>query len=464
MKYLLTVIAVISVLLSSAIAGNYPKVSNYYLDVTFIPKQAGIEGQCKVSFDPDVSFGDTASFYLHGEMWVDSILSDGSPIDFTQEKIFYPFDYSAIANKAVLPMPESKSLEIYYRGYLNPSKVTAPSNYMRVDKSGVYLRSLGYSLWFPVFLESWKDDYRVDFPEVIIRTPREMQSIFVGHRLADSVSGEHRISRWKADNTKIFDAQCTAHRFIEKKLGQVYIYSYDDSLSAASTDSILQFVNKCTSKFASMYRSVESEEYYIMEMPKYGDISSNNITGISEDWWHNFNRETWSKRGLAHELVHPFVKIDIAGSDPLFAMIIEGFPSYFHLPILAEFLGQKWYDTYIENTEKTYLKNKNTGLNRRGRPLPEEKPIDKISYNEIGTYKDEFVLNDRVVLFFNFLKAKMGERNFGEFSRELFNSEIIGDDMFRNLVFKHYSGDSQDIHLWLSTNEYPDRFQLNNLH
>jgi len=80
-----------------------------------------------------------------------------------------------------------------------------------------------------------------------------------------------------------------------------------------------------------------------MQMPQFGDISSGNVSGISTKIWADFNQYNWPKQVLAHELVHSFVQYPLSQTNQLFALMTEGFPSYFHLPVLAELLGENWY-------------------------------------------------------------------------------------------------------------------------
>jgi len=198
-------------------------------------------------------------------------------------------------------------------------------------------------------------------------------------------------------------------------------------------------------------------------MPKYGDISSGNVTGLQQTTWSSFEDKLWAQRGLAHELVHPFVRLSVDRSDPLFSVAVEGFPSYFHLPVLAEILGDEWYDEYVQRKEDEYLEKKSTGRSGRNRALPKEKPLLEIGADDLSEYKDEFVIDDRVVLFLNYLYRKMGRERFFKFTRDLFGREKITERSFRNVIDTFLPDASSDIRIWLETIECPERFRLKSL-
>ena len=130
---------------------------------------------------------------------------------------------------------------------------------------------------------------------------------------------------------------------------------------------------------------------------------------------------------IAHELVHPYVSIPIKKNNPFSALVVEGFPSFFHLYGLKKILDNTFFDLekYMKQVEKGYIKKKQSGKDRRGNPLPDEKPILKITHDEIGTYKDLFVLSDRVRLFLYHIWTEMGDTNYDHFLKDLFQFDSI---------------------------------------
>jgi hypothetical protein len=450
---------------SAAVADDwYPRVKTYELDVQFFPDEARMEGRAVVGFETASNPDPKTTFYLHGELSVDSLKIEGTSIEYKSDQEFYNYEYSLIATACEFALSEAdikRSLTVFYSGHLNPSVAGSPSNYMRIDRDGVFLRAYGYSMWFPTFLPARANVYSVDFPKVTIRTPAEFRSVFVGTKIAEYEDSGWRVSEWTADDVSLFYAQCTAQRYVVTAEGDYFLYHYNDSLSTVVADQILAFADRTNSLFDQYYRrGSEGGQFYIIEMPKYGDISSGNVTGLTSTSWQSFMEEKYRQRHLAHELVHPFVWVPVDRSDPLWSMAIEGFPSYFHLPVLAESLGDDWYADYLSRVEKRYLEQRKTGLNWRDNPLPPEKPIIEISANEMSTYKDEFVLSDRALLFLNYLYSRMGKHKFFAFTTDMFNRDHLTTESFRNLIEQHLPGSSDDVNLWLSTTDYPERLHF----
>jgi hypothetical protein len=201
-----------------------------------------------------------------------------------------------------------------------------------------------------------------------------------------------------------------------------------------------------------------------MQMPEYGDISSGNVVGINSENWCNLANNPWATFTLAHELVHPFVMRGPPKADPFYALVIEGFPSYFYLPVLAEVQGEEFYSGLLERYyEAGYLKKRRDGTDLRDRPVPAEKPILEITAEEIGTYKDAFVLSDRVILMCNYIRARLGKERFFDFTRDLFGRESIDRGVFERVVLEYLPDAKDDLRVWLETTEYPDRLHLKNL-
>jgi hypothetical protein len=438
-------------------AARAVRVESYVIDAVFSPAESAVHAVADVRFVPGTLSGDTLVFYLHGELVVDSVKVGAHVVAASQELVFHKDDYSLVANRIEVALSSfdlSRGLTIAYSGYFNPSVVSARSNYMRIDADGVYLRSLGYSLWFPVFVESWMESHEVSFPLVTIRTPADFRAVFAGNRVREYEKSGVRVSEWTADRLQIFDAQCTARRWDVSIGGAFHLYHLRDSSSGEMADEIMAIARRLESFYrANFRRSISAGQMHIMQMPKYGDISSGNVIGISDEVWRQFEPTTWQGRTVAHELVHPFVQPPC--TDDMGAFVIEGFPGYFYLPALAEILGEPWYSHYMEGVESSYLRRRDTGRGRRGEILPPEIPILEIGYDEIGVYKDRFVLNDRVKLFFDYLRREMGKKRFLRFSSDLLNRDLLGYDVFVSVVETHLPGSGETVRRWLKTTDYP---------
>ena len=332
-------------LLTTVLAAQEPViVRSYDLNAEFYPEKASIKGWAGVYFQNLPPSRRDVTFYLHGELYVDSIKQEDQNLSYDYSRIYYEFDYSAIAAKTTVTsvIDPTQTLDVFYHGYLNPSRATANSNYMRVDNSGVYLRSYGYSLWFPIFLEPRQQSYEVDFNNVSITVPAKFNSIFVGNKIDEFIDGDRRITKWQAGATDLFEVQCSARPWKIINEGNIYIYHMPDEKSESMARKILKYARFLIDRYSSYYNSdVRVGQNYIMQMPEFGDISSGNVTGIADKSWLEFDQDIQSKRLLAHELVHPFVQVPILRDDPLYAMVIEGFPSYFDLPVLEQELEKE---------------------------------------------------------------------------------------------------------------------------
>ncbi len=449
------------------VANQLPKATNYELDITFEPEQRRLSGMARVTFAEPLSVGDTIRFYLHGEISVDSIKQSGVIVEASTRKVFYHYSYSMIANQIEFVhagTDDSLAMDVFYSGLFNRSAARSPSDYMRIDSDGVLLRSYGYSLWFPIFLQDRSSSQRVDFSRVSLRVPSDYRCVFVGTKETERLVNGHAVSIWSAYGIDIMAVQCTAQRWEVLSEGWLSVYHLPDSASrdraAAIRDFAESFHNRCDER---LIRGRLPQQAFIMEMPEFGDISSANVTGISSSLWREFGHNPYSMFTLAHEIAHSYVHVPIDHSDPLAAFVIEGFPSYFDDLVLADILGEAWLRSKLDALEESYLSKRTTGLDRYGRKLPPEKCLDQIGFDEIGTYKDRFILTDRTSLLFNYLRVKMGADTYAAFERALFDYDRLSDQRFRNLVLTYLPGADNDLHIWLSTTEYPERFKLSNL-
>jgi len=352
MRTVLSPIIFALVATTTAVAGPYPEVADYILDVRFELAEARLEGTADILFRADEFPLAKTTFYLHGELLVESLHVGDRAVKFTLEQVIYEFDYSMVATKVTFDLSElrpDQRITVVYGGYCNPSKVRAESDYMRIDTTGVFLRSYAYSIWFPIFMPPRQDEYFVDFSSVTLSTPAEFPAVLTGRRVTDHVEGDRRLSVWQAEGVSVFDAQCSARRWdvLGEDIVQVYHLPDDDSRERAA--GILAFARQAIEFFSGKYSAgTGAETSYVMQMPRYGDISSGNVSGISDESWLEFDGDWVSKYLLAHELVHPYTGRQIPRDDPMWCFVVEGFPSYFHLPFLAEALGADWYRGRIQ--------------------------------------------------------------------------------------------------------------------
>ncbi|NIM48045.1 MAG: hypothetical protein GTN78_00580 [Gemmatimonadales bacterium] len=449
------------------------RVSTYALDVTFHPERAAMEAQAHITFQPSAAPPDSLTFYLHGELAVDSVLWEGAAVPVVQEKVYYYFDYSLIATRATVARGGrslSEGLSVFYQGYLNPSRARSNSDYMRVDTDGVLLRGYAYSVWFPIFLDAWQSSYRVSFPRVTIRTPPSLRTVFVGTQLAEREENGHRVSEWRATDVDLLEVQCSAQPWEVTSRGAYHAYHQRTDLSRRAAARLLEVGEQLAVRFRRYFRSdAVAPDVYFMEMPPFGDISSGNVVGLTSTGWAEFaqmdpanNAVTGKIATIAHELVHAFVRPQMDFADPLWAFMIEGFPSYFFKPVLAELLGEEYYRADMRRLQEIYLRNReNARAGRRG--LPPEKPLLEITADEVPQYKDRFLLGDRGGLFFNYLRTRMGSERFLEFAHDLFSTDTLDVERLEEAILTYLPDAREDVRLWLTTSEYPERFRLETL-
>ena len=456
-------LAVLLTLVAGGPGARATEVRQYEIEARIDPAGSRLEGDVVVHFAGS-SCPEGLPFYLHGELRVTEVSAGGKQLTFEQRQVFYDSDYSLVATRVDWECGAAgleEGLEIHYAGHFSPSKARTPSDYMRIDAEGAFLRSYGYSLWFPVFLGPRDDSYRASFSRVVLRAPADFVTVFAGHRLRDEVIGRERVSEWSAPDLDLFDAQLTAARFVQKRGDRVWLFHRDRPESAATAEAMASLTDGLVEFFARNYRAAAegSEVIHLVEMPPYGNIASGNVIGIATAEWADFDPGEATGRLLAHELVHSFVQPPIKRQDPAYALVVEGFPSYFHLPALAERLGEGWYRRYLDGVEERYLTQRETGLDRRGRPLPPEKPLLQISAEEIGTYKDRFVLADRALLFLDALRTRLGAERFLQLARRLLDRQSLTAAQLRETVLEAMPELERDLRLWLETSDYPERWR-----
>ncbi len=461
-SFLATVL--ISTLGMAATDASNPSVASYDLDVTFSPDQRSLSGTATIRFEDTATAPRQIVFSLHGELEVESVSVGESPAKFDQQKILYDREYSLVANRVTVETDGadlSRGLTVTYSGPFNRSRARSVSDYMRIDADGVLLRAYYYSLWFPVFLGEQEDSRPVDFNRVVLRTPQEFTTVFTGTHEGDRIEDGTRISTWTSPATDLSAAQCTSRRFDVTVAGRLTLYAEQNETSRAAASEIARVAAGLDRIYRRDYRKdAVSGQMHIMQMPRFGEISSGNVVGMTSEDWNGFAESFIRKLTLAHELVHPFVQLKTDRDDPLYAMGIEGFPAFMHLPALAELDGGDGYAKMMAWYEKMYLRRRETGKDWRGRPLPVEKPIVDIGADEIGDYKDSLVLGDRAILFQNWLRTTMGVDRFREFTRELFSSTTGSYARFRALLQSFLPDAQDDIDLWLGTTAYPERLRL----
>lgn len=453
------------------LAANSQVATNYCIVAEFFPKDANLYGYpvSNKSFVRAHSFvtideinNDDIVFYLHSELMIDSIVVNNDRLEYRSEKVLFTRSYNLTALKISLNDPriiENSEIGIYYSGFFNPSRARSPSDYMRIRlDEGVFLRSYGYSLWFPIFQGSIDNHASSNFQSVTIKLPSNFRCVVAGAMVSECTNDNTYICEWKPGLESIRNIQCTAQRYRVERMNNIHIYYLSDKTKALK---ILAFTEELKNLFESNLKQLENQPaLYILEMPEYGDISSANIVGLSHETFNDFENDHYSKFTIAHELVHPYVQMDVSADNPFYALVIEGFPSFFQVYAMHRIDSTFDAKKTMLFVEKNYLQKKETGTNNRGMQLPIEKPILEIKASEIGLYKDSFILNDRVWLFFYDLWTEMGEEQFDAFLKELFSLQQIDYNAFETLVTKFIANYGIKLDLWLNSTDFQENIKI----
>ncbi len=356
----------------------------------------------------------------------------------------------------------ASGMTLRYAGPFNPSRARSPSDYMRIAESGAFLRGHGYSPWYPLFGDREMDPASLDIQRLTLEVPAGWTGVFTGHIVSrDTLDGWER-SVWSAPGLSAWDAQLSARPWEVEQVGDVRLYALKDAASRGAAARVLEAARRWDAFYRERYgggRRVGSD-LHILQMPPFGDIASGNVIGLSEEQFRDFEPGSFPGRTLAHEMVHAFVQVTTPSEDPIHAVVMEGFPSYFHLPAMESTLGSGYYREWVAGTDSAYDLRRRTGVDRRGNSLPREIPMTAIPAEDIGVWKDRFVLNDRVPLFLDWLRRRMGDERFLVWARALFAKDQLTLALFEESVTDVLGEEVRSaLHLWLKTTEYPERFR-----
>lgn len=408
--------------------------------------------------------GNEFDFYLHDELNVTGVWVDGRRVRYVQAIEPYDYEYTARANHIRVGSRTFRTgaiVRVDYAGRFSPSAERSPSDYMRVDGAGIFLRAYGYSMWFPTFLATGSETYTADFERIAVNAPRRFQVVAVGEQISRRESWGRATTVWSAEDVSLFDAQLTARAYEIAHEGPILAYSLADADSLAARRRVLIGAGELVRYYRTHYREDASgaSVVHVLQLPEFGDIASGNVVGVADDAWRSISVDSPEFETLAHELVHAFIQGRTPREDRLFAFSIEGFPSYFHWPALAAIRGEAAYQARMDRVQQRYLERRTSGVDGRGDPLPPEKPLLEIDADEIGVYKDRFILNDRALLYWDWMRRSLGANRFDEFVRIVANRSSLTADEFFALIEDFAPQLADDSHLWLETNTFPERFR-----
>jgi hypothetical protein len=449
--------------IAAPVSSARPVPTAYEIDASFDPNGATFKARSTVKFAPR-TFVDTFAFDLHSELQVTRVKAGGADLQCKQDIVFYPDNYSMTANEVTCPargIDLESGVEITYEGMINRSIARGMSEYYRGDSTGLYMRGWPSVLWMPIFLTNGMSFPSAPSTHVLLRAPKDFTSIMAGTYLRHSIEGDQAVDEWRADGLTYYDLQYAAHRYKRLDTPGLTVFSFDDTASLQAGRAIAGFARGVVQRYHQLYRDHPSggETTYIEELPKFGDIASGNVFGVQEERWRLFDLNSKSAVTLAHELVHPFVQMPTPTGDPLYALSIEGAPSYFMIPVVAELRGGRDYDDRLDDVQRKYLERRKPGAKDDDGPLPPEKPLFAMNASDVGIYKDRFVLADRALLFWDYMRRAMGTTAFDAWIRDITNARRMTAADFYRSISRHAPKLIADAHLWLETSDYPQRFR-----
>jgi len=403
-------------------------VDSYRLDIAIHAN--GVPFSCRARWvvrNADTEAADAFTFYLHPELAVREIRNEaGEPLAHEASIETYDLAYTGGIGVHTIKLPDrlergaTLPLTAVYDGSFSPSGARSPSDYMRIDEEGAYLRGAGYSVWFPLQKE-WDWNTAAAF-EIALEVPWGWRPLAFGELASEERRGNRNVSRWTTDSPwPLLSCHLAATEWdvVEGTALRVYHRRTEESRSAAVR--YIDVGERLLSFYRSHYGSgVSTPMVFLAELCPYGGISAGNVIGIPRDRFADVadaSRSTEALELLAHELVHAFVIPAVTPGAPASALLIEGFPSYYHSLALGEVLGAGYYSRFVERAWRSYRERREA----RGTPasgLPPEKPLLELTDGDIGRYKDVFLLDDRFVALLDRLRTLVGPEAFLRGTRE----------------------------------------------
>jgi hypothetical protein len=456
-------LVVAPLLAGAAGPGSRPVPTAYDIDASYDPATAIFKARSTVRFAPGTVVNSFA-FDLHSELQVTSVKVGSADLECKQDTVFYPDNYSMTANEVTCPSPGadlSKGVEVSYEGMINRSIARGMSEYYRGDSTGLYMRGWPSVLWMPIFLKNGMDFPPAPPVHAVLRAPKDFTSVMAGTLVGRRLLGDQALDEWQADGLTYYDLQYSTHRYTRLDAPGLVVFSFGDPASLQAGRAISDFARTVVARYHRLYRNQPSggKTIYVIELPKFGDIASGNVFGVQEERWREFALNSKSAMTIAHELVHPFVQMPTPPGDPLYALSIEGAPSYFMIPVVSALRGRRDYDDRMDALQQQYLDRRKPGAKDDDGALPPEKPLFTMNVRDVGIYKDRFVLADRALLFWDYMRRNMGEAGFEAWIKDITNSSRMTAQDFYRSISRHAPKLLADAHIWLETSEYPERLR-----
>ena len=404
-----------------------PEILSYDLHVAIwadgVPLR--VEGKLEVR-NPDSAPLQRIALYLHSELKLTSVTAENDrPIEIETRLIPHDWSYtkSLGEHSLVLAAPiasgESQVFHLSYEGSFSPCCLRGPSDFMRIDDGGAYLRGIGYSLWFPVSVCDGID--AASRFRIRLDVPSPWMGVAFGNLERMEKSAERSLSWWETQSPfKHIQAQLFASSFEAIKGENLTVFAKQGNARIARK--LMTFGDQLLDSFASTFGSMdEASRNFVVETCPYGCIASGNVIGLDPDVFQRVGAspidfETYDL--IAHEFVHGYVTPWIDRASPGAALLLEGFPSYFHVPSVTDVLGDAYHEWFFRRAWLSYrdgLKHQTEGIG--GSAIPTDKPLLDIKIEEIPYYKDRFLLSDKFPILLDQLRTRIGSDTFLEASK-----------------------------------------------
>lgn len=361
---------------------------------------------------------DRLILFLHSELGVQSIQgSAGEACRWKHAVMDAAYSYSGDIQRMDIDLPtpvqsgEFTHLSITYAGSFSPSSVRSPSDYMRVDKEGAYLRGLAYSYWFPTTScgpEGLKDtsgfEIRLDIPE-------RWRPLVFGNPISEAILNGRNLSEWQSNGPWPLHAchlAATAWSVSESSGVKVYHRADPDSRLAAAEYG--RALRQLVRVFGSWFEQDLSPLPVLLgQMCRYGGIACGNVMGIPEDRFHDVLDVSGRRNALAllaHELAHRYVVPAINPSARGAALLLEAFPCYFDSVGLETILGAGYRRDVLLRAWASY------DAGRQSNSALPDVPLLDLGLEEVPRYKDHFLLPDKATILLDRMRSLLGDETF----------------------------------------------------
>ena len=416
------------------------------------------------------------TLYLHPELRVERVL-DMKGNTCRTERILTDAAYSYTGTisrlKVVLadPVPSQGTTQIgvQYAGKFSPSSARSPSDYMRIDTSGTFLRGAGYSYWFPASSCGPEGIDDAAWFHIRLNAPEEWNPLLFAELIQETTQDGRTISVWQTPEPwPLLFSHLAATDWIIIESKSVRVYCYSDSRSRRAGEAYAGFISRLMPIFDQHFgEGLARLPVLLGQMCEYGGIACGNVVGLPADRFIevlDVRRHEEILTLLAHELVHRYVIPMIDPSARGAALLLEAFPSYFHSIGLESVLGACFRERFLLDAWDSY----DAGSSSRDEVSTphglRDMALLDLTLDDIPRYKDTFLLSDKAILVLDQIRRLLGDDVFlggvGEFLAS-HRRRPATFEVFVSTLENHSATDlSGFVSRWVdSTERLPDKWR-----